>query len=80
MRKSFNFSVNFGTAFVCVGYGQRSQRGVQFAPGTSAPRVPPTPHWSAETRFISVAHYTKSFVQRSGYKALSMLVINRAKR
>ena len=26
------------------------------------------------------AHYTKSFVQQSGYKALSMLVINRAKR
>jgi hypothetical protein len=40
----------------------------------------PQPNWSAEARSISVAHYTKSFVQGSGYKALSMLVINRAKR
>jgi len=31
-------------------------------------------------RFISVAHYAKSFVQRSGYNALSVLVIGRAKR
>jgi hypothetical protein len=44
------------------------------------PRIRPTVNRSAETRFISVAYYTKSFVQRSGYKALSMLVINRAKR
>ena len=62
-----------------VGYDQRSERGVQFGPGTNAPSVRPTPNWSAETRFISVAHHTKFFVQRSGFKASSMLVINRAK-
>jgi hypothetical protein len=61
-HKSFNFSVNFGTAFVRVGYGRRSQHGVQSALEPARSRVCPTLNRSDETGFISVALYTKSFV------------------
>jgi hypothetical protein len=58
-RKSFNFSVNFGTAFERVGYGQRSAAAFKNLPRNQPRKFARRQNKAApKTRFISVADYT----------------------